>query len=159
MRYWCCLFMGLLLLAPGCKSKRTVERAKVTGRVLFQGQPLPGGRVTFLAVNGSYATNGIIDEGGNYEIDAPVGEVKISVDNSMVAGGGRKMGPPAGLPRSKQPSGSEEETPLKGKYVDIPSRYRNTEDSGLNYTVKSGQQTHDIELSNARTPTPGAPGM
>jgi hypothetical protein len=159
MRYWFCLLVAFLLLAPGCKSRHSVERARVTGKVTFQGKPLPGGRVNFLAVNGAYATSGIIDENGNYEIDAPVGEVKIAVDNSMVEGGGRRKGPPFNLPRSKQPPGHEEEQPIKGKYVDIPSRYRNTEDSGLIYTVKSGQQTHDIELSNARTPTPGAPGM
>jgi hypothetical protein len=53
----------------------------------------------------------------------------------------------------------EEETPIKGKWVDIPGRYRNTENSGLTYTVNPGPQTHDIELSNAPSPVPGAPGM
>ncbi len=94
MRYGCCLLIGILVLTPGCKSRHSVDRAKVTGKVLLQGKPLPGGRVTFLSVNGGFASSDVIDENGNYQIEAPVGDVKIAVDNSMVGGGGRRGGPP-----------------------------------------------------------------
>src|SRR5260370_1315116 len=76
------LLLCLLVLTAGCSGGTgSVERAEVTGKVLFKGQPLPGGRVTFVTVQGGFAHGGTIDERGNYTLSAPVGEVRIAVDN------------------------------------------------------------------------------
>ncbi|QJW96441.1 hypothetical protein FTUN_3998 [Frigoriglobus tundricola] len=63
---------------------RSVDHAEVSGKVLLQGKPVPGGQVSFVAVNGGFAASGNIDENGIYQIKAPVGEVKITVTNSML---------------------------------------------------------------------------
>jgi hypothetical protein len=141
--------MGLLAWGVGCQSKRSVEHARVTGKVLFNGKPLPGGRLTFLTVNGGFASTGDIDENGNYQIEAPVGEVGISVDNSML----RSKVTPRHLKRP-----NTEEHALKGTWVQIPPRYRLVDQSGLNYTVKPGLQQFDINLSDAPDPAPATPG-
>jgi hypothetical protein len=149
---WCCLAVGLLVVSAGCKGgKRSVPYTEVTGKVIFNGKGLTGGRVTFVAVNGGFASNGDIDENGNYSINAPVGEVQITVDNTML----RQR---IEAPHPKRP-GSEEARPLKGKYVDIPLRYRDASQSGLKYTVKPGPaaQTHDIELNNNPDPATNMP--
>jgi hypothetical protein len=140
-----CLPVGLLVLAAGCGKKEAYDTAEVTGRVLFNGEPLPGGRVTFVAVKGGTAVPGTIDEKGNYKVQAPVGEVQISVDNSGLdpLKGGR-MGSRS-LPPLKRPGQKEPET-LKGTYVPIPNKYYDPTKSGLTYTVKSESQKHDIEL-------------
>jgi hypothetical protein len=157
----CCLGCGLLTLIGGCgKSAKSAEHAEVTGKVLFQGKPLPGGQVKFVAVNGGFASSGIIDENGNYQINAPVGEVAIAVDNSMFEppGGGGKAakGAAAGNAPKKMEHptrpDSEPEKPIKGRWVSIPFSYYDPQQSGLKYTVKPGSQTHDIELKS--TPIP-----
>jgi hypothetical protein len=147
-----CLALGLLALTVGCRGGRSsVAYTEVTGKVIFMGKGLPGGRLNFLAVNGGFAATGDIDQDGNYSIKAPVGEVQISVDNTMLQQGME-------APHPKRP-GSEEASHLIGKYITIPTRYRDITRSGLKYTVKPGPapQTHDIELDN--TPDPAPAGM
>jgi hypothetical protein len=151
----CCLSLGLLVLLGGCGGRpRSVEHADVSGQVRFQGKPLPGGKATFVAVNGGFASSGKIDENGHYQIKAPVGEVQIGVTNRMLqANRGSIKGPPL-LTKTE----AKERQPLKGRYVKIPSQYEDPSTSGLTYTVKPGPQTHDIELSNNFIPPPSATG-
>jgi hypothetical protein len=140
----CCLALGLLSVMAGCGKPRSAEHADVSGKVLFQGKPLPGGEVSFVAVNGGFASTGTIDENGNYQIKAPVGEVTIGVMNRMLASRGVKA---SRLLRKTQEEGAKQRQALKGQYVKIPSQYEDPATSGLKYTVKRGPQTHDIELS------------
>jgi hypothetical protein len=140
----CGLSLSWLALLAGCgHNSRSVEHADVSGQVLFQGKPLPGGKVTFVAVNGGFASSGTIDDNGHYQIRAPVGKVQIGVTNRMLqANRGPIKGPPL-LAKTE----AKERQPLKGRYVQIPSQYEDPSTSGLTYTVKPGPQTHDIELS------------
>ncbi len=64
-------------------------------------------------------------------------------------GGGGGGPPPKDLPHPKQ--GAEEHL-TKGHWVSIPSRYSNADASDLKYTVTSGPQTHDVQLSSAPPP-------
>jgi hypothetical protein len=100
--------------------------------------------VSFVAVKGGFVSSGPIDENGNYQIKAPVGDVEISVMNRMLQSnrGSKGIRPP---PLKK--AEAKEQQPLKGRWVKIPSRYEDPHTSGLKYTVKRGPQTHDIELS------------
>src|ERR1700722_14087234 len=116
----CTLSFGLLTLVVGCKSNpHSVEHAEVSGKVLFQGKPLPGGRVTFVAVKGGFASSGNIDENGNYQVSSPVRDVEMGVVNRLFQ---KQRGKPANTPHLKEP-GAEEAKPLKGKWVDIPLSY------------------------------------
>ncbi len=155
--------LGLLLvplLAAGCGA----GEGKVVGRVLFDGAPLPGGRVTFRPADpGQNTLSAELDRQGNYEIVLPAGEVRVCVDN-------RELEPPpppiasqvpATLPpeiRGKllgaakpdaAPPKPAEDAPVKpsGRYVKIPERYYTVETSGLKFTVRRGDQKHDITLT------------
>jgi hypothetical protein len=109
--------------------------------VLFKGQPLPGGQVTFVSKGPDGSTGTApIDEDGTYKIGFPPGEVKIAVDNRML----EKQVPSKG-PLLKRPGGEAPSGP-KGKYVKIPDKYYSADSSGLTYTVTTGQQAHDITL-------------
>jgi hypothetical protein len=133
----------LLVLATGCSRPTSVEHVEVTGKVLYKNKPVTGGRVSFVTVKGAFNSTGTIDEKGNYTIKAPVGDVQISVDNSMLLprrGGKDKTHI---LPK---PGSESEKHPVKGVYVNLPPKYRTPDTSGLTYTVKSGPQTHDIIL-------------
>ncbi|HTU93793.1 MAG TPA: carboxypeptidase-like regulatory domain-containing protein [Gemmataceae bacterium] len=149
-----CLSLGLLTLMVGCsKSPHSAEHADVSGKVLFQGQPLPGGKVTFVAVNGGFASTGTIDENGDYQIKAPVGAVEISVTNQTLQSRGGPM-----APRRPKKAEAKKDQPTKGRWVKIPSQYGDPHTSGLSYTVKSGSQTHDIELLANPSSAAGVPG-
>lgn len=133
----CCL----LILVTGCtRTRRSVEHVEVTGRVLLDGKPVTGGEVSFTTKDG-FANKGVIDETGKYTINAPTGEVMISVDNRSLGQSREAASKGAGRPDAPPP------TKLKGKYVEIPSKYYIPDTSGLTYTVTNGPQTHDILLT------------
>lgn len=155
LRPACCGFvLGILTLMTGCgKGQHSVEHTEVSGKVLFGGKPLPGGKVTFITVDGGFASTGTIDENGNYQIKAPVGEVEIGVTNRMLQSKVGAKGKPL-LAKTE----AKEHQALKGRWVKIPTQYEDPHASGLKYTVKQGAQTHDIELSANPSPVSGAPG-
>ncbi|HTU90792.1 MAG TPA: carboxypeptidase-like regulatory domain-containing protein [Gemmataceae bacterium] len=157
----CCLSIGLMTAMAGCGNHpRSVEHVDVSGQVFFEGSPLPGGQVSFVAVNGGFAAPGIIDENGHYQIRAPVGEVEIGVSNRMLQGNGGLGGGggPEGMsPRQKKAKGQPVQR-VKGRWVNIPAAYADPHTSGLKYTVKPGPQTYDIKLSASGPPPAGAPG-
>jgi len=123
----------------GCNRGTTYQTADLSGKVTFKGQPLPGGRVTFVADKGGTSTSGTIDENGNYKCSAPVGDIHIAVDNRMLE---KKAAPGPILHRPD----SEGPSSLKGTYVKIPEKYYSADSSNLTLKVTSGSQTHDIPL-------------
>ena len=140
-----CLLSGLFLAAACNHPPRETEMAEVSGTVNFKSKPLPGGRVSFVAVKGGFASSGDIDENGLYKIDAPVGDVKISVDNREFE---KQKGPKPKKPQIlKQPGQTGEPTVHKGKFVPIPKKYYEADTSGLTYTVQKGAQKYDINLA------------
>jgi hypothetical protein len=140
----CCL----LMLAIGCKGAKVIETAEVSGTVKFQNQPLPGGMIQFVAANGESTGSGTIEENGTYKVSAPVGDCKITVDNSTLNKQPTRRGPqaPATKPMLKRPGSEAPKTSL-GRYVPIPQKYQAADTTDLTYTVKKGAaQTHDVEL-------------
>jgi hypothetical protein len=143
-----CLLVCLLGLATGCSTPKSTDMGEVSGTVTFNGKPLPGGRVTFVSKGGqAFSTGGNIDENGHYKIEAPIGEVNVSVDNRMLGASSDRRGPsgPAERPNLKRP-GSEAAKPMAGHFVKIPEKYHSASESGLTFTIKKGSQTIDIPL-------------
>src|SRR5687767_8123593 len=74
----------VLVLAAGCGGGRAPGR--VTGRVLLDGKPVPGGILSFVPADfkgpGASAT---VDESGGYTVELPPGEVLVSFDNAAFA--------------------------------------------------------------------------
>jgi hypothetical protein len=148
--------LGLLLLLPvvaGCGP----GQGQVSGRVLYNGAPLPGGRVTFRPADPRQnSVSAELDEQGNYEVVLPVGEVEVSVDNrelepSVPLGGPLPPGLPPEVRKALSGAGPDKpgpKSPVKSsrRYVQIPDRYSSIETSGLRFTVERGEQRHDIGL-------------
>jgi hypothetical protein len=111
--------------------------------VTYNGKPVTGGEITFLAAKGGFAGGGTIEEDGSYKATSvPVGEVKITVNNKMLQKG---RGVPRSGPMLKRPD-AEQPKEFKGTYIDLPSKYGNADETDLTYTVKPGPQTYDITL-------------
>jgi hypothetical protein len=142
-----------------------IGQAKVSGRVLHDGKPLPGGRVTFFPqVQGLNSVSTLVDEQGNYQADLPTCEVKVIVDNhelkprpkmNMVSPPGLPGGVLQKLAQAKKENSSEKggavdprmHGTIPGKYVEIPAKYNSVTTTPLSFTVHRGDQTHDIELA------------
>ncbi|HTV54212.1 MAG TPA: hypothetical protein VMI06_04780 [Terriglobia bacterium] len=146
------IVLGLLLC--GCSNSAMGPEGVVSGKVNYQGKPLPGGRVTFLTSKGLVFSD-VIDPEGNYKIKATVGEAKLAVDNSMLNKSNQPTGPdlrhPPGVkppPGVKVDDEKSSAPTVTGTYVAIPQKYQSPDASGLTYSVKAGSQTHDIELSD-----------
>jgi hypothetical protein len=154
--------LGLVLLAAGCSSRGTV-----TGKVVYQSKPLPGGKVVFIGPKGAFT--GAVGPDGSYQVaNVPTGPVKIAVVGPPSPGEAanhpslrlkklpknidtekvRKSLPPEvdekgmrqmmGLPDAKPPA----------PRASIPTKYSDPEKSGLTCTVTGGPQTHDITLQD-----------
>jgi hypothetical protein len=149
------LLLVLFLMGAGCAAKGTVS-----GKVTYQGKPLPGGMVTFVTEQGGHAVSSDIGSDGSYTIEKiPPGPVKIGVRSNdspdapksfganPPPGKGIKMGPPEGaqLPEGVG-KGVFDPFGKSGPKVKIPPQYNDPATSTLTYTVTSGSQTHEIEL-------------
>jgi hypothetical protein len=151
--------LALAASSVGCGGQKT---AKISGKVLFQGRPLPGGLVTFYPMEGqSNPASAIIGEDGSYSLNnAPLGTVKITVSNLTLKKG---EVPPIGMSNASatftltskeaiakaregkeipQPKGSK----ISGTYVPIPASYANIKTTGLDYSVEGRSQDYDIVI-------------
>src|SRR5262249_19922925 len=142
----------LVALTVGCTGgpKRSTKHVDVSGQVTYNGKPVTGGEVSFVA-EGGFSSKGIIDKNGNYTISAPVGNVKISVNNTMLSKGAGGEGTKhstgmkgAGKPRSD----ASEARKLEGTYIRLPTKYLSVDTSPLTYVVKNETQTYNIELTD-----------
>jgi hypothetical protein len=142
-----------MLLAAGCSSQGVVS-----GKVLYQGKPVPGGNVSFLLDGARGVMSSPIAEDGSYTIqNVPPGTVKITVETTSVRP--PEQGSPAGMSpalakqyaeftkknREKAPQPADPQQAAK-RYVPIPVQYSDPDKSNLTYVVKNGKQEHDIDL-------------
>ncbi len=139
----------LLLLLAGCSSNGTI-----TGKITYQGKPLPVGTVTFVPEQGGGGFTSDIRDGEYKLMKVPPGPMKIAVITPSESGGPpkkfmEKMRPPPEVLKSLAPSQSPEEfapSSPASKPVPVPKKFHDPNTSGLTYTVKSGSQVHDIDL-------------
>jgi hypothetical protein len=138
-----CWPLLLLMLAAGCTRGHDHEHVDVSGKVLYKGKPLPGGTVKFVTTTGGYVAFAPIDEDGNYQIKAPIGEVKIGLENRLLQLSPSRRGV---VGHHRPPEGELGPDATKGRFVPLPAKYYSPETSELKYNVENKPQTHDIVL-------------
>lgn len=124
--------VGLLLASSGCGQKD----AAISGKVTFQGAPIPVGTIAFIGQDGK-VVSGTIDKGTYSVTGVGVGSnVTVTVMSH----------PPS--PMMHPPTGPADGGPVypPGQYVPIPERFGDPKNSGLTCDVKAGTQTHDFAL-------------
>jgi hypothetical protein len=146
--------LGLALAAAGgCSS----GKATVSGKVAFaNGTAVPAGTITFWADDGRQAQATLKPDGSYSMGDAPVGEVKVTVETPKpregMGGGMRGMDPTQspqgkqGMPADMIPQG-EKGLPGDIKIIPVPDRYRDKSSTPLTYTVTKGTQQHDFTIT------------
>ena len=123
------LLLGLLPLLSSCGR----GWGHVSGTVRYQGKPLPNGTITFYD-EANQAVSAHIEADGQYTVSDKVaaGKVKITVTAPM----------PVFLPGDN--------TTARKQFVNmpnLPTRYADSEKSGLDREVKPGSQTIDLDLN------------
>jgi hypothetical protein len=161
--------LGMALFFPvlaGCGT----GTGKVSGKVTYKGQPVPGGQVLLRPADPRQnAVSATLDEEGRYSAVLPTGEVTVSIDNRDLEprpsfGGGIPAGIPLSAearsklgkakaaapaaPPDKPIESADDPRQPSGRYVPIPEKYYMAETSGLKFTVKGGEQTQDFELTD-----------
>lgn len=111
--------------------------AQVTGKVTYQGKPVPKGTITFVSEKGGRNATGQLDPQGNYRLQtekpgdgALLGEYKVTVyahDEPVL---------------DYTPT-----TPVKPKIL-TPTKYETPESTDLKATVKSGTNNLDFALAD-----------
>jgi hypothetical protein len=134
----------LLAAAAGCAE----SRGDVSGQVSFKDSPLPAGKITFICAGGNKPVLSANIREGRYEIKGiPIGPVQITVATFKPS---KAADRPPGLGPTARPGTGETPpappTPPE-KYVAIPPRYGQPDQSKLTYDVKPGYQEHDIPLT------------
>jgi hypothetical protein len=132
------------------------QRAKVSGKVTFKDQPVPGGTVFFVSEDGLKNDRAEIKSDGTYSSsNVPYGKVKVAVQ--PVAKSLKSMVPKgAKMPDMPEETGAAA-TYSKGdeNYVDIPTALRNPETSNISLTVDQAEQTFDIPLRDVHSKSGG----
>src|SRR5438552_11231046 len=132
------LAAAFAVLAASCgeRGERLPETgASLEGTISYGGAKVPFAMVTVMGQNGMATGN--VREDGRYNVkNVPLGEVTIGV-NTMAAKGeyvSKVMAESKG--KGKSPS----------KFVDVPAKYQDPENSGLKTTVTKGVNAYDIVI-------------
>lgn len=139
VRPWSCQPLVFLCLASaaGCGPSTST----VTGKVTLNGAPVTAGAVTFYGEN-KFIQSAVIDANGTYHIsNAPVGPVKVAVVSSKP----RNTTIPGGKAAPSHPTGKSGGAPAVAP-VAVPDKYKDPNQSGLNFELKAGEQTIDLPL-------------
>jgi hypothetical protein len=137
----CRVLLLVLLLLPLTTSCGSQAKGTVSGKVTYQGKPLPSGFVTFVPEKGAPVYSEIQSD-GSYRVDqVPIGLVRIGIQPKSAQNT---------LASSAMPRNPQDVTKLKAAMTatetQIPSQYANPNSSGLTYTVTKGLQQYDIVL-------------
>ncbi len=135
----------------GCEGGATGPTGTVSGKVTYNDSPVAAGcRVTFSHDETSKAATGEVGGDGSYSLKM-AGESGIPVGSYTIT-----VGPPAGADASpddpeayaaamEKPDGAAEETDGKPSF---PDKYLTTATTTLTFTVKEGDNTFDVKMTD-----------
>jgi hypothetical protein len=154
------------LILAGCGGSDRPSLAPASGIVKLDGVPVEGASVTYLPSSGGRPGSGVTDAAGRYTIktfeDAPgaiVGDHKVSVMKISGPGADVMQGDaPAVATESGEDDGADglsqievidaSETEELEVIYDVPQKYMNSNDSGLELTVPpEGSDTLNLDLT------------
>jgi hypothetical protein len=118
-------------LAAAQDKKPEAKGEEVSGKVTFNGKPLPSGTVTFVSKDGKTTVAGAIAEDGTYRVILPGGEYGVAITTA---------------PQKKKDD--PKDPPKKVPVFQIPAKYGDVKTSGITYKVAKGKQSFDIDLTS-----------
>ena len=121
--------LGLVMLI-GCEN-HSQQFTEVSGSITYRGDMVPGGTILLQPASGR-AIVAVIDEAGQYEVEAPAGTYLVAVVSTTE------------IPEGVDPWKSAVRLPAPI----VPGKYGRTETSGVSITVPtSGSERETIDIS------------
>jgi hypothetical protein len=125
--------VGLVTLASCSKSS---QESQVSGNVTLDGKSIGPGMTVFTPVGDGKPATGSIESDGSYTL-------LTGREAGLTAGTYKAMVSIRELPKNMKPG----DRPPPGKLL-IPEKYEQVDTSGLQYEVKPGRNTIDIEMTS-----------
>lgn len=142
---WSVPMMALLAMAFGCNGSAMVP---VSGKVTFEGAPVPQGTITFFPQAGGRPATGQIQSDGSYVLSSlepgdgvPPGDYAVAIEARRVHGGAPV---PASLEEEIAGVGAGG-APARIEWL-VPIEYSSAQSSGLTATVTPGESQIDFAL-------------
>ncbi len=154
MQFGCVVLLSGILI--GCSGSNAAVPAKVSGKITYKGNPVMGGKLSFVTVDGT-GYDGIISPDGTYSCnDLPAGELIVCVNTeglkpsaAVEAAMNTDMGRKRMAVAQKPPPDKAGSAPdNKSLYVKIPAKYANPKTSPLQVTLSRGRNVKDLELTD-----------
>jgi hypothetical protein len=118
-----------------------VPKGNVSGKVTYQGKPLPSGTIVFLGPD-DRPVNSSIGGDGSYQVQGvTVGTARITVETPWEFAKAQRKNAPK-LPPDAPPMANS----MMIQAIEIPKKYGDPQQSGVTYDVQKGAQVHDIDL-------------
>ena len=119
----------------------------MSGKVTYNGQPLPGGSIVLHAKEGKQTYTGTIRSDGTFTItDGGQGVMVVTIDNQFL-----KQNRPDSIPAGVDPKMLENMMPKDAggrQYVPIPEKYSNAKTSPLTWEIKTSGESKDFDLND-----------
>jgi hypothetical protein len=153
----CATALGCLCLTSaltfGCSRGPAGPQGKVSGTVTYKGSPvISGATVSFISESGGGSAAGTVDGSGNYQLKSmngdqiPAGKYKVMITppaGATLSAEEAMKQSMAGDNKVKRPEGPKSEPT-------IPDQYRVITRTPLNFEVKAGDNSINIELEDKK---------
>ncbi len=153
----CTCILGLAVLSGcsgGAGGQRAFPTGEVSGTVMYKGNRISLGKITFISTGGTgdFGSAGIND--GYYTVQAPLGlckiEIQVQSDENKYAVTPQQLKMIKSKMKAMRDQGKNvpDEPPqvTKRPIIDLPDKYKFAEKSGLEFEVKAGKQTKEWDL-------------
>lgn len=136
-RWICLLLCSLTVTFAGCggAKSRNLSKAPVSGEVTFDGKHLPEGQITFIHETGEMESV-LFKDDGKFKALVAEGKNEVLVKSAEVSGG------------AAGGDGGNRAASMEIHKSRIPEKYMMPGQSGLTVTVKSGENTYNVELKS-----------
>lgn len=142
--------IGVICVLTGCGP----SVGEVSGVVTFEGQPVPGGLITFRP--GDSSQNSVayeLERDGRFKVELPIGEVSVCIDNrqfepqpALQPAVPPGLSLPPEVVKSMQES-TKESARVSDRWMKLPEKYYAIETSGIKFTVQGGAQEENIQFT------------
>jgi hypothetical protein len=130
---WLLAVCSVSMAAYGCSSDSS--KGAVSGTVTLDGQPLQSGLIRFVPVDGQTPTADAIITDGEFSVEVPVGEKRVSISAPKIVG--------------KRPAYQAPNAPMIDIVEELlPARYNVSSELTLN--VKGGRQDAEFKLESGK---------
>lgn len=133
----------MLSLSAGCQRSESEQPKQdvVEGFVLYGGEPVWEGRLTFLGADDRIATTMLGADGSFRVVNPPLGKVKVSVSNHPQGLASRNV-----QPAVKDIAGMAQCVATPRVSVVLPKRYAEPDVSGLFVDIRPGEQRIELAI-------------